>query len=92
MSQQAYTIELVGPVLPDSSWQAQSPDAWISLTLKSIGSNSRLAVPKATSVPVGKASLDRKGQETMKIPCRIGSVNVVRSRLNVLVLKRRDVH
>lgn len=66
-SQQVYDIKLIGPVLPDSSWQALSPDG-LSLTHFEIDWQQQIAVcPQGHRSQSWQVKPDRRGQQTVKI-------------------------
>jgi hypothetical protein len=52
-SRQDYSVELIGPVLPNTSWQAVGQTAMISRTLRSIGNRKSLSARKARKVSPG---------------------------------------
>ena len=66
-SQQEYNIELVGPVLPDSSWQAQTPDGFDSTHFEIDWLQQQACCPQGHLSTRWEVGTDRRGQETVKI-------------------------
>ncbi len=66
-TQQEYNIELVGPVLPDSSWQAQSPDGLDSSHFEIDWEQQQARCPQGQLSIRWQVAMDRRGQETVKI-------------------------
>ena len=66
-SQQVYNIELIGPVLPDSSWQAQSPEGLDISHFEVDWEQQQARCPQGHLSNRWKVSPDRRGQETVKI-------------------------
>ena len=66
-SPQAYNIELVGPVLPDSSWQAQTPDGFDSTRFQIDWQQQQACCPQGHQSHRWEVGVDRRGQETVTI-------------------------
>jgi transposase len=66
-SQQRYSIELVGPVLPDSSWQAQTPDGFDSTRFQIDWQQQQACCPQGHRSSRWEVGVDRRGQETVTI-------------------------
>jgi transposase len=66
-SQQQYNIKLLGPVLPDSSWQAQVPDGFDSTHFEIDWQQQQARCPQGMLSNSWEGSTDRRGQQTVKI-------------------------